>query len=136
MARLGTKITIVGIRTVPTHDLNEELQWMGNALGLFSERDKEKSCFRIFIELLRSTKHNNALTSDELALRLSLARGTVVHHLNKLMEAHLVGMNRKAYILRYAELERVIAEVEEDSRRLFNQMKVLAKIIDKKMDQP
>jgi len=49
------RFTIIRDRTMPSEDINAELQWIGHTLGLFNERDKEKSCFRIFIELLRST---------------------------------------------------------------------------------
>ena len=35
-------------------DINKTLEWFGNSLGLFNLRDKDKSCFRIFIELLKA----------------------------------------------------------------------------------
>ncbi|MBI5072732.1 winged helix-turn-helix transcriptional regulator, partial [Candidatus Woesearchaeota archaeon] len=84
------RITIIKIRRPVTQNLNEELQWFGTSLGLFNLRDKDKSCFRIFIELLKATKHNKSITSDELADHLALSRGTVIHHVNKLMETGLV----------------------------------------------
>ena len=83
------QVTIINIRK-PGRSLNNELQWFGSSLGLFNLRDKDKSCFRIFIELLKAVKHNHPLTSDEIAERLKLTRGTVVHHLNKLMGSCIV----------------------------------------------
>ena len=54
MAFIHQRITIVKIRKPVTTDVNEELQFLGNSLGLFNLRDKDKSCFRVFIELLKA----------------------------------------------------------------------------------
>lgn len=129
------RITLVRTRSRPPVDINEELQWLGNTLGLFTERDKEKSCFRIFIQLLKASKHNQMVTSDELAYQLNLARGTVVYHLNKLIESKLVVPTNRAYALQNERLERVIENIEEDTLHLFSQLKALARMIDKKMAQ-
>ncbi len=62
MLRRFTRITIIR-RIVPEEmTINEELQAFSDAVGLFSERDKEKSCFRVFISLLRE---HRALTDCE-----------------------------------------------------------------------
>ena len=86
MAFIRQRITIVQIRKPAEHNVNQELQWFGTSLGLFNLRDKDKSTFRLFIELLKSAKANHMLTSDELAAKLALSRGTIIHHINKLME--------------------------------------------------
>ena len=44
-----TKITIVRINQEVPEQIDEELQWIGSSLGLFNLRDKDKSCYRIFI---------------------------------------------------------------------------------------
>ena len=51
---MPTKITIIRIRKPAQSNINKELQWLGSSLGLFGLRDKDKSCFRIFIELIKS----------------------------------------------------------------------------------
>ncbi|MBI2652835.1 winged helix-turn-helix transcriptional regulator, partial [Candidatus Woesearchaeota archaeon] len=100
MVFIRQRITIVNIRKPAEHNVNQELQWLGSSLGLFNLRDKDKSCFRVFIELLKSAKKNQPSTSDELALRLSLSRGTIIHQINKLMESGLVIHEGNKYILR------------------------------------
>ena len=50
------KITITKESVKPSNDLNEELQWLSKSLGMFNERDKESSQFRIFIELIKAKK--------------------------------------------------------------------------------
>ena len=50
------RITIIRTGKPEKDNLNQELQYLGESLGLFSERDKDKSCFRIFIVLVKSLK--------------------------------------------------------------------------------
>ena len=57
------KITIVKINRPAERDINKELQWLGYSLGLFNLRDKDKSCYRIFLELLKSAKKEAGLSS-------------------------------------------------------------------------
>ncbi len=127
------RITIIKIRRPVTQNLNEELQWFGTSLGLFNLRDKDKSCFRIFIELLKATKHNKNISSDELADHLGLSRGTVIHHVNKLMETGLVVHEGKGYMLRVNNLSALIEELEEDIERTCTSLKRIAQEIDDKM---
>tara|TARA_Y100000031_G_C8091277_1_gene324261 strand:- start:226 stop:627 length:402 start_codon:yes stop_codon:yes gene_type:complete len=127
------RITIVRIRKPVKHNLNQELQWIGDSLGLFSQRDKDKSCFRIFIVLLKAAKQNIALSSDDVALRTGLTRGTVVFHLNKLIDGGLVISKHNRYILRVGNLQAVIEEVQKDLNRTCDDLKKMAKRIDEQM---
>lgn len=133
MVFIRQRITIVNIRKPAEHNVNQELQWLGSSLGLFNLRDKDKSCFRVFIELLKSAKKNQTSTSDELALRLSLSRGTIIHHINKLMESGLVIHEGNKYILRVENLRTLIEEVEKDIKRACEDLKEIAKEIDERL---
>jgi len=127
------KITIINIRRPKQSNLNENLQYFGNALGLFNLRDKDKSCFRIFIELLKAARFNIGFTSDELAYKLNLTRGTVVHHLNKLIESGIVISERNRYFLRVANLQELVEELMRDVQRTGEQLRAMAKEIDESM---
>jgi len=127
---VDSKVVIIKIRKPTDLSVNQELQWLGNSLGLFGQRDKDRSCFRIFIELVKSTRGHKPLSSDELAYHLDLTRGTVVHHLNRLMESGLVVIERKRYLLRDNQLESVIVEIERDVERTFEEMKKIARELD------
>lgn len=130
MVVISQKITIVRIRR-PVKNINDELQWFGNSIGLFNMRDKDKSMFRIFIELLKSTKARHYLTSDEIAERLELSRGTVIHHVNKLMSAGIVVNERNRYLLRVDNLEALVDEIKTDIARTMDDLKKVAEEIDK-----
>ena len=133
MVYIRQRITIVNIRKPAEKNVNQELQWFGSSLGLFNLRDKDKSTFRVFIELLKSTKRHETLSSDELALKLVLTRGTIIHHINKLMESGLVIHEGNSYTLRVENLKALIEEVEKDIKRACDDLKEVAKEIDERL---
>ena len=133
MVYIRQRITIVNIRKPAEHNVNQELQWFGSSLGLFNLRDKDKSTFRVFIELLKSGKQKQTLTSDDLAARLSLSRGTIIHHINKLMECGIVIHEGNRYTLRVENLKALIEEVEKDIKRACEDLKEVAKEIDNRL---
>jgi predicted transcriptional regulator len=133
---MTTKISILKIRRPASNDINEELQWLGASLGLFSLRDKDKSCFRIFIELVKISKQEppKPITSDEIAFKLDLTRGTVIFHLKKLMETGIVQKEgNKGYVLRTNSLSELTEEIEEDFKNFYKIIKNIAKNIDMKL---
>ncbi len=127
------KITMVRSAKPVKKNLNEDLQWLAISLGLFNLRDKDRSLFRIFIELIKGTKKNQSLSSDELAEKLGLSRGTVMHHINKLMQKGLVISERNKYMLRVQSLQQLIDELERDSKRIFEDMREVASDLDKSL---
>ncbi|MBI2138048.1 HTH domain-containing protein [Candidatus Woesearchaeota archaeon] len=127
------RVTIVRMRKPEERNINYELQWLGDSLGLFGERDKDKSCYRVFIELLKVTKKRQPISSDDLAERLHLTRGTVVHHLNRLLETGIVIHERRKYLLRVPSLSGLIEEVAKDMARAFEDLKDVAEEVDKRL---
>lgn len=127
------RLTIVRIRKTDTENVNQELQWLGNSLGLFGLRDRDSSCFRIFITLVRTAKQNKSLSSDEIAERLQLSRGTVVHHLHRLMESGIVIKEHKGYILRTSHLHELIQDIHRDMESTFAELEHMAREIDEKL---
>ncbi len=125
------RITIVNIKRPREVSVNDELQWFGSSLGLFGERDKDKSCFRIFIELIKAIKATGGLTSDELAERLGLSRATVVHHLNALMERGIVAHAGNKYVMRGPNLSLLMEDLQRDMLRSMDEMRKAAEELDR-----
>ncbi|MCA9477771.1 MAG: winged helix-turn-helix transcriptional regulator [Nanoarchaeota archaeon] len=125
-----TKITIFNRQTVPDN-VNDLLLAFGHSLGLFSLRDKDKSCYRIFIVLVKALKVGVELTSDELALQTGLTRGTVIHHLNNLMATGIVTNYKNKYFISVDNLEQLVEEMRSSVNKLFDNIGGLAKRIDR-----
>lgn len=131
--QMARRITLVQIHHRKDDNINQELQWLGNSLGLFNLRDKDSSCFRIFITLVKHARRSDVLSSDEIAEKLHLTRGTVVHHLAKLMDAGIVIREHERYLLRAQALERLVQEIQRDVDVLFGDLKEIAKDIDERL---
>ena len=129
-----TRITIISSRRPERPNINELLQWFGGTLGLFNLRDKDRSCFRVFIVLLKNVKEKfPGLSSDEIAAITLLSRGTVVFHLNKLMESGIVVEESNRYRLSVDTLEELVDKVKGDVNEAFDVLKDIGKDIDKKL---
>ncbi|MGV8150670.1 MAG: ArsR family transcriptional regulator [Candidatus Woesearchaeota archaeon] len=128
------RITIIRTIRPEKDNLNQELQYLGQSLGLFSERDKDKSCFRIFIVLVKALKSQKKLTSDDIALQTELTRGTVIHHLNRLMESGIVLNQKNYYMLSVDSIEELVDVVKNNVVKTFDNLKTAAKNIDKKLE--
>lgn len=127
------RITIIRTSRPRGDDVNRDLKWFGQSLGLFSERDKDSSLYRLFVELLKSSRTRQAISSDELAYKLKLSRGTVVHHLNKLLEAGIIVVERNRYVLRVQNLEYLVDELRKDLKRTMDSLKEIAREIDEEL---
>ncbi|AJF60889.1 TPA: winged helix-turn-helix transcriptional regulator [Candidatus Woesearchaeota archaeon] len=130
----SNRITINRIRKPAADNVNDELQWFFDSLGILGERDKDKSCFRTAIVLLRSVKHGDGLTSDEISEKVNLSRGTVVHHLNKLMKSGVVINQGSRYMLRVDSLSNLVEEIEHDIYRTMESLRDVAKEIDDRLE--
>ena len=127
------KVTVIKVRRVGEGNVNADLQWLGNSLGLFNLRDRDSSCFRIFITLIKKSNHNAPISSDDIAEKLHLSRGTVVHHLIKLMDSGIVVREKEGYLLRENNLQRLVLDLQRDAESLLAELKEVAKDIDERM---
>lgn len=124
------RVTIIKNRKPQKKDLNADLQWFSESLGLFSQRDKERSCFRIFVELVKAARRRHLLSSDDIADKTNLTRGTIIHHMSHLIESGLVAQNDGKYMLRVDNLENLIEELQRDLSRVFEDLKGIAQELD------
>jgi len=122
---------ILSVRPLPRVDPEKDLEWICKSFGFLESRDRKKTAFRIFKALLEAAKENRGLTSDELAMKISLTRGTMVHHLNKMIKSGLVIYHEGKYKLRGRSLKSTIEEVHRDVNRIFENLYKIAESIDR-----
>ena len=115
------------------NDTNEVLQIFSNTLGLFNDRDRERSCFRIFVELVKAEKERERLSSDELAENANLSRATVIHHIEKLEDFGLIKERKHRYYLAKTNFEDLIDFLKKDMDDIFKDLKRQAKYLDKEI---
>ena len=93
-------------------------------------RDKKGTAYNIFRVIVETARTNEGLSSDELAEKLALSRGTMVHHLNKMIKSGLVIRHESQYKLRGRSLKSTIEEVHRDVNRIFDDLLSVAGTID------
>jgi predicted transcriptional regulator len=124
---------ILDVRLPPTADFDGDVEWMCRCFGFLESRDKEKTAAKIFKALLGAMKEGKGLSSDELAEKIGLTRGTMVHHLNKLIQSGLAIHREGRYELRGASLRRTVQEIKRDISRIFENVEHVAQSIDENL---
>jgi predicted transcriptional regulator len=120
----------LSVRKPPTAEYQADLEWFCRTFGFLESRDKKKTAYFIFKALVEATVHNNGLTSDELAEKLSLTRGTMVHHLNKMMKSGLVIFHEGKYKIRERSLKNTVEEIKRDVGRVFENVLNVSETLD------
>lgn len=128
------KVTIIRVQKPQKKDINEEIQWFSNTLGLFSQRDKEKSKFRVFLELLKAAKFRRSISSEQISKKTGLSRATVLHHIEYLIESGVVIELGGKYVLRVNNLEELVAHIQKDIFEIFKDLKEMAEELDRELE--
>jgi len=113
------------VKIFPNRSTNKDFEWLCFSLGLMNSRDKDKTSMKIFKEFLSSPKKIKYFTTDDIANKLGITRGAVIHHLNRMIELGLIIQKEGKYTLRTNNLEELVDEIEQDIR---NTLKIIKKI--------
>jgi len=116
-----------------SNSVQDELDWICQSFGFFEEIDREKTASSVFKEIVKATERNNLVTSTALAKKVGMSRGSVINHLNNLMQSGLIIKDGRFYAARSQSMFRTIEEIEEDIDRIFDKMKKRARMIDERV---
>ncbi len=130
---LYQRIVLNNIPYRDDYNVNERIQWFACSLGLFGIRDRDKSCFRVFVELIKAANQDEMRTSDQLSEELVLSRSTVIHHLNKLMDLGLVKNRRSKYGINANSLQGLVERIRGDSKAILDKLEKVAKKLDEEI---
>ena len=127
-------VLVKKVRSPPPGSLDEDIDFICRSFGFFSLRDRQESAGRIFRLLVKECcGDEKGLSSDDIANKLNLSRGAIVHHLNHFMSTGLVSKEQNRYRIRSASLQKCMDEIKEDIDRIFKQMFKIASEIDEKL---
>ncbi len=115
-------------------DINAKLAIFTSSLGMYSVRDKDKSMYRIFLELFKSNLFGEGLKSSELANRTGRSRGTIVFHLNKMLDSGLIIQKGNRYYLREKKLSSLVKTLRNDLNNFLDDLEELGEEIDNQME--
>lgn len=131
---MPTKIIIIKeIKQPRDDDVGKGIEWLCESFGFANRRDRNRTAMRIFEVMLEAAQKDAALSSDDIAGRVKIARSTAIHHMGKYQKAGLVVKTGGGYELRMRNVEGTIEEMEQDMIRLIARMRRIAKEIDEEM---
>ncbi len=125
------RITIRGAEEPFSSALDEELRFFAECLGLADRLSSEKSAFRLFREIVLSSKRDFLRSSTDLADAIGLSRTATINQLNNMAKTGLVVKRGNLYGLRSKSMLRTIEEIEQDMDRLFEKLKRHAELVDR-----
>ena len=113
--------------------LGTDVDWMCECLGIVTPRDRDRTSTKILMVMLRAAKEDEGLSSDDIAGKVGITRGTVVHHIKRYIDSGVVVKHRTTYELRTNSLRDTLDEIEMDMERTIRRMKQIAQEIDDEM---
>lgn len=125
---------IFNVRTLASVDVEKDIEWICRSFAFMEPRDKKRTAYRLFRAIIEAARTNEGLSSDELAEQFAVSRGTVVHHLNKMMKSGLVIHHEGQYKLRGRSLVNTIEEIRLDVNRVLDDLKSISKTVDDSLD--
>ncbi|MEM0493341.1 MAG: hypothetical protein QXS02_05255 [Candidatus Thermoplasmatota archaeon] len=128
------QITLKKLDLPAIGNIDEDINFICKSFGFFTERDKQETAGKIFQLLVKEAcGSNKGLNSDEIAERLKMSRGAIVHHLNNFISTGLVIRSHNTYRLRAQSLQKCIEEIRDDIDRILSQMLKIANEIDARL---
>ncbi len=121
------------IRRLKVHEMNDNFEWFCYSIGLVSPRDKERTSVKIFDTLLEAAVRGHSLTTDDIAKKVGVTRGAVIHHLNRMIELGLIIQRGGKYMLRVNNLEELVDEIERDIQSTIKIIRKISESLDKKI---
>jgi len=125
------ELNLIKIKKPTGDNPNRHIIWLCESLGLITKRDKERNCFKIFSEIVKSNKEKKYLNSEQISKTLKISRSNVVHYLNRLINSGLIIKIGNKYELREDNLSLLVNEIEKDARLIFEDLKKVALEVDK-----
>lgn len=125
-----TEYRIFNVRKLASVDVEKDLEWVCRSFGFLEPRDRRRTAYRVFRVIIEAARNSDGLSSDAIAEKLALSRGTAIHHLNKMIKSGLVIYHEGQYKLRGRNLATTIEEIQLDTERIFDNLKDVSKTID------
>lgn len=128
------QITIRSLRQPTEESVENDIEWFCSSLGLLGERDKGKTCIRIFKSILMAK--GEGISAEGLSEETRLSRTAVIHHVKTMMNSGLVVKDGGIFELRTGNLQKIVDEIELDIERTLKSVREIAEDIDKRMKLP
>jgi DNA-binding transcriptional ArsR family regulator len=130
------QITLRSVRQPTEENLDKDIEWFCESLGLLGERDRNKTSLKIFRAILNGSKDERVVSIEEIAKKAEVSRTAAIHHLKIMKNAGLIIKEGSRYELRVRSLQKLVDEIGLDIERILNSIREIAEDIDREMKLP
>jgi len=121
----GIRIIIKRVRHIERDPFME----LCNLSGVYSTTDKNRVAMRILLLLHKYGE----LNSTDISKELGISRGSVLNHIENLMESGFVFKYGKSYHLRESTFSEIVEQMEKDIKKTLERMRQYAKELDSQL---
>lgn len=116
-------------------DLDGDLKWFCESLGLLGARDKYKTALKIFKAFLIESR-NGPITIEDISNHVKISKTAIAHHLNRMKNAGVISKEGSKWELRSHSLQKIVDEIELDIQRTLKSIRQIAEDIDAGLNLP
>jgi len=127
------KITIQSVERPDSTEPETLIRWLCEVFGLLGVDEESAIEEQILTELINAAYHNKGISSSDIRVKPSIARSTVIYHLNRLISTGLIVKRGRQYYLRATDISRSIEEIEYDLNRELMKILDAARAFDNTM---
>jgi len=109
-------------------ELEEELDWICECLGLAGERNELAR--EIFRDLIMASRTRSGVSTREIKEKQNVIQAAVVYHLNIFQGSGLIIKQGRRYYLRAQDLDSTLEEIEQDMLRRMARLRKIARQIE------
>jgi len=109
-------------------ELEEELDWICECLGLAGERNELAR--EIFRDLIMASRTRSGVSTREIKEKQNVTQAAVVYHLNIFQGSGLIIKQGRRYYLRAQDLDSTLEEIEQDMLRRMARLRKIARQIE------
>lgn len=114
-------------------DLEEDITWFCDSLGLSSGRDTESVSNRIMSDILKKVSEQENISSDRIAEDLDVKKGLVNHHLRNLIDSGIIRREKKQILIRGGSLKAAVHEIRRETLNTLEDIEKIAREIDNEL---
>ena len=109
-------------------DIEEELDWICECLGLAGQRNELAR--GIFRDIILASRDRSGVSTREIKERQNVTQAAVVYHINIFQGSGLIIKRGRRYYLRAPTLESTLEEMEQDMLRRMARLRRVARMIE------
>lgn len=114
-------------------NVNNDINWLCDSLGLSSGRDTLATRNRILYNIIKKKSNKESISSEVISSDLGISQGLVNHHVRKLIDGGIIRRRKGKILIRGGSLKQAIKEMKRDAVFALEDIEDIAEEIDEEL---